>query len=43
MDRFDWFIRYWYSGRSVGVNASSLKLSLVLEFEAVSSAARKLG
>lgn len=43
LDRYDWFTRRWYSYRSVGVNTSTLKLLLVGEFEAVSSAARKLG
>lgn len=41
LDRYDYFIPHWLTGR--GVNASSLKLTLVLEFEAVSSAARKVG
>lgn len=43
IDRYDGFGRRWHSYQSRPVNTSSLKLKLVGEFEAASSAARKLG
>jgi hypothetical protein len=43
LDDYDWIAPRWQSGRSVGVLTSNLKLSLVVEFENVSTAARKVG
>jgi hypothetical protein len=43
LERYDFLAPTWLSGKSVGTTPSSLKLMLVGQFGAVSSAARKLG
>ena len=43
LDRYDWFTASWFTKRTGRPDASALKFELILEFEAVSSSARKVG